>query len=155
MDLDLSPEHELIRSTVREFAEQRVAPVAAELDREARFPYELVAEVAFNDVQSSSQYPGGLALRFAGHGDGHHLLLGIFALGFGGELLRPAAALMGNLYRMLVEKDCSLAEINPLVVTRDGKLIAGYGARVEPLSQTLIRAIEAALGGGEIQGSGR
>jgi alkylation response protein AidB-like acyl-CoA dehydrogenase len=31
---------------VREFAETLVAPVAAELDREARFPYELVAEMA-------------------------------------------------------------------------------------------------------------
>ena len=39
MDYDLSSEHQLIRDTVREFAEQRVAPVAAELDREHRFPY--------------------------------------------------------------------------------------------------------------------
>ena len=46
MDLDLTQEHELVRSTVREFAEQRVAPVAEELDREGRFPYELVAELA-------------------------------------------------------------------------------------------------------------
>ena len=43
---DLSEEHELIRRTVRDFAEQRVAPVAEELDREHRFPYELVAELA-------------------------------------------------------------------------------------------------------------
>jgi short/branched chain acyl-CoA dehydrogenase len=46
MNFDFSPEHELIRSTVREFAEQKVAPVAEELDREHRFPYELVAEMA-------------------------------------------------------------------------------------------------------------
>jgi alkylation response protein AidB-like acyl-CoA dehydrogenase len=46
LNLDLTQEHELVRSTVREFAEQRVAPVAAELDREGRFPYELVAELA-------------------------------------------------------------------------------------------------------------
>jgi alkylation response protein AidB-like acyl-CoA dehydrogenase len=46
VDLDLSQEHELIRSTVREFAQGRVAPVAEELDRESRFPYELVAELA-------------------------------------------------------------------------------------------------------------
>ena len=46
MNLDLAPEHELIRSTVRDFAEGRVAPVAEELDREHRFPYELVAEMA-------------------------------------------------------------------------------------------------------------
>jgi alkylation response protein AidB-like acyl-CoA dehydrogenase len=45
MNLDLGQEHELVRRTVREFAEQRVAPVAEELDREARFPYELVAEL--------------------------------------------------------------------------------------------------------------
>ncbi|HKG09936.1 MAG TPA: acyl-CoA dehydrogenase family protein [Gaiellaceae bacterium] len=46
MNFDLSPEHELVRTTVREFAEQRVAPVAEELDREHRFPYELVSELA-------------------------------------------------------------------------------------------------------------
>jgi short-chain 2-methylacyl-CoA dehydrogenase len=46
MDLDLSHEHELVRDTVREFARERVAPVAEELDREHRFPYDLVAELA-------------------------------------------------------------------------------------------------------------
>ena len=46
MNFDLSEEHELVRRTVREFAEERVAPVAEELDREGRFPYELVAELA-------------------------------------------------------------------------------------------------------------
>jgi short/branched chain acyl-CoA dehydrogenase len=46
VDLDLSPEHELIRDTVREFARERVARVAEELDRESRFPYDLVAEMA-------------------------------------------------------------------------------------------------------------
>ncbi len=46
MNFDLAPEHELVRKTVREFAEERVAPVAAELDREQRFPYELVGELA-------------------------------------------------------------------------------------------------------------
>jgi short/branched chain acyl-CoA dehydrogenase len=46
VNFDLAPEHELVRTTVREFAEERVAPVAGELDREQRFPYELVAELA-------------------------------------------------------------------------------------------------------------
>ncbi len=45
VDLDLTSEQELIRDTVREFARERVAPVAEELDRESRFPYELVAEL--------------------------------------------------------------------------------------------------------------
>ena len=46
MNFDLGQEHELVRSTVREFAQKRVAPVAEELDRESRFPYDLVAEMA-------------------------------------------------------------------------------------------------------------
>jgi alkylation response protein AidB-like acyl-CoA dehydrogenase len=45
LNFALTDEQELIRRTVREFAETKVAPVAAELDREARFPYELVAEL--------------------------------------------------------------------------------------------------------------
>ena len=45
MNFDLGQEQELVRSTVRDFAEQRVAPVAEELDRESRFPYDLVAEL--------------------------------------------------------------------------------------------------------------
>jgi short/branched chain acyl-CoA dehydrogenase len=46
VNLDLTKEHELLRQTVRDFAVQRVAPVAEELDREHRFPYELVGEMA-------------------------------------------------------------------------------------------------------------
>ncbi len=45
MDLDLGPEHELVRDTVRAFALERVAPVAEALDRDSRFPYEIVAEL--------------------------------------------------------------------------------------------------------------
>jgi short-chain 2-methylacyl-CoA dehydrogenase len=45
LNFDLTKEHELVRSTVREFAQERVAPVAEELDRESRFPYDLVAEL--------------------------------------------------------------------------------------------------------------
>jgi DNA ligase-1 len=42
--------------------------LAREVDREDQIVYvrpELVAEIAFNDVQRSSRYPGGLALRLA------------------------------------------------------------------------------------------
>ena len=46
MNFDLGQEHELIRDTVRSFATEKVAPVAEELDRESRFPYEIVADLA-------------------------------------------------------------------------------------------------------------
>jgi short-chain 2-methylacyl-CoA dehydrogenase len=62
VNFDLSPEHELIRRTVREFAEERVAPVAEELDREHRFPYELVeqmAELGLMGMPIPEEYDGG------------------------------------------------------------------------------------------------
>ncbi len=46
------------------------------------------------------------------------------AIGLGGELMRPAGNLIAGLYRAFAENDCSLAEINPLVVTNDGRLLA-------------------------------
>ena len=45
MNFDLEPEHELLRETVRRFAVERIAPVAEELDRAKRFPYEIVSEL--------------------------------------------------------------------------------------------------------------
>jgi len=46
-----------------------------------------------------------------------------FALGLKGDQVKACGKLIDNLYRMVVEKDMSLLEINPLVVTKDGKLI--------------------------------
>ena len=40
------------------------------------------------------------------------------------ELVRPIAALVADLYRMFEDHDCSLAEINPLVITSDGRALA-------------------------------
>jgi short-chain 2-methylacyl-CoA dehydrogenase len=45
MHFDLPDDHRLLQQTVRDFAEQEVAPVAEELDREKRFPYEIVAKM--------------------------------------------------------------------------------------------------------------
>lgn len=47
-----------------------------------------------------------------------------FALGLTGELLRPSVSLMSSLYKAFVATDASLAEINPLVVTGDGRILA-------------------------------
>ncbi|WP_028061724.1 acyl-CoA dehydrogenase family protein [Candidatus Solirubrobacter pratensis] len=45
MDFDLSDDHELIRRTVRDFAENEIAPVAEELDRTKSFPYAIVRQL--------------------------------------------------------------------------------------------------------------
>ena len=47
-----------------------------------------------------------------------------FGLGLGGELLKQAVPLVKNLFALYLAKDCSLVEINPLVVTRDGRVFA-------------------------------
>ncbi|MBX9863796.1 MAG: ADP-forming succinate--CoA ligase subunit beta [Hyphomicrobium sp.] len=47
-----------------------------------------------------------------------------FALGLTGGQIKECAAMIEGLYRLVLEKDVSLIEINPLVVTTDGHLIA-------------------------------
>jgi short-chain 2-methylacyl-CoA dehydrogenase len=62
VNFDLSEEHKLLRRTVREFAEARIAPVAEELDREHRFPYGIVAELAelgLMGIPIPEEYGGG------------------------------------------------------------------------------------------------
>jgi succinyl-CoA synthetase beta subunit len=50
-----------------------------------------------------------------------------FGLGFDKNLLRDFLPIASGLYRTFVETDASLAEINPLVVTGEGKLVAADG----------------------------
>src|SRR3954463_5228651 len=62
MDFDLSSDHELVRRTVREFAEGEVAPVAEELDRTKSFPYEIVkklGELNLMGIPFPEEYGGG------------------------------------------------------------------------------------------------
>jgi succinyl-CoA synthetase beta subunit len=47
-----------------------------------------------------------------------------FGLGLSGESFKQGTALIRNLFRLYLAKDCSLAEINPLVVTKDGRVLA-------------------------------
>ena len=47
-----------------------------------------------------------------------------YALGLEGKTVRAAGKFMQSLYNLYLAKDCSMVEINPLVVTADGDLIA-------------------------------
>jgi short-chain 2-methylacyl-CoA dehydrogenase len=62
VDFDLSDDHQLLRQTVRGFAEERIAPVAEELDREHRFPYDIVealAELGLMGIPIPEEHGGG------------------------------------------------------------------------------------------------
>ncbi|HIA75184.1 MAG TPA: ADP-forming succinate--CoA ligase subunit beta [Dehalococcoidia bacterium] len=47
-----------------------------------------------------------------------------YGLNLGQEHIRPVTNLVQNLYQAFIETDASLVEINPLVITKDGKVLA-------------------------------
>jgi alkylation response protein AidB-like acyl-CoA dehydrogenase len=62
VDFSLTDEQRLLRDTVRDFARGEVAPVAEELDREKRFPYEIVAKLGglgLMGIPFPQEYGGG------------------------------------------------------------------------------------------------
>jgi short-chain 2-methylacyl-CoA dehydrogenase len=62
MQFDLTEEQQQIRRLVRDFADGEVRPVAGELDREKRFPYEIVAklgELGLMGMPYPERYGGG------------------------------------------------------------------------------------------------
>src|SRR4030081_600525 len=62
MDFELPPDHRLLRSTVREFAEAEIAPVAEELDHTKAFPYDIVrrlGELNLMGIPFPEEYGGG------------------------------------------------------------------------------------------------
>ncbi|HTW12463.1 MAG TPA: acyl-CoA dehydrogenase family protein [Solirubrobacteraceae bacterium] len=50
MDFDVTDDHRLLRDTVREFAAAEIAPVAAQLDHDHTFPYEIVRKLGELDL---------------------------------------------------------------------------------------------------------
>ncbi len=47
-----------------------------------------------------------------------------YRMGLNADLIRPAADLIGGVYKVFTALDCSLAEVNPLIVTTDDRLLA-------------------------------
>src|SRR5580704_17205332 len=68
-DFDLGPEIDMLRTTVRGFAEDRVAPLAAEIDRTDRFPVELwpqMGELGLHGITVEEEY-GGAGMGYLAH----------------------------------------------------------------------------------------
>ncbi|HQD05377.1 MAG TPA: acyl-CoA dehydrogenase [Bacillota bacterium] len=66
MDFSLSEEQLMIRETVREFVRKELAPVAADLDREGRFPEEIIRRMAELDL-----FGLPFSEEYGGTGDGY------------------------------------------------------------------------------------
>jgi succinyl-CoA synthetase beta subunit len=54
----------------------------------------------------------------------YHCREAAFGLGLPASVIKPFQQLVGNLYKLFIAYDCSLVEINPLVITKDGRLVA-------------------------------
>ncbi len=98
------------------------------LDRAARCPVLMASPAGGMDIEEIAQRSPELIFK-----EHAHPALGLqpyqarklaFALGFAGEQLGPAVRFLLGLYRAFVELDASLVEVNPLVVTEDGRLYA-------------------------------
>jgi isovaleryl-CoA dehydrogenase len=69
LDFDLGPEIDLLRATVHDFAEDKVAPLAAEIDRTDRFPIELwpqMGALGLHGITVEEQY-GGAGMGYLAH----------------------------------------------------------------------------------------
>src|SRR5271168_3662167 len=69
LDFDLGPEIDMLRTTVRDFAEDRIAPLAAEIDRTDRFPIELwpdMGAIGLHGITVEEEY-GGAGMGYLAH----------------------------------------------------------------------------------------
>jgi succinyl-CoA synthetase beta subunit len=98
------------------------------IDRAAGQPVCMASAAGGMDIEEVARTrPGAISRVHVDPATGfrpYHARTLAFALGLTGEAVKAAAAVINNLYRAFEAKDCSLAEINPLVVTGDGRVLA-------------------------------
>ncbi|MGD8880647.1 MAG: ADP-forming succinate--CoA ligase subunit beta [Desulfobacterales bacterium] len=68
----------------------------------------------------------------------YHCRTVAFGLNLGPAVIKPFVALLQNLYRLFVEYDCSLVEINPLVITNE-EMVMALDAKVNFDDNALFR----------------
>src|SRR5579863_9347865 len=69
LDHDLGPEIDMLRDSVRDFAEAKIAPIAAEIDRTDRFPIELwpqMGALGLHGITVEEEY-GGAGMGYLAH----------------------------------------------------------------------------------------
>lgn len=98
------------------------------IDSSRRMPVIMASEAGGVDIEEvASRTPEKILKAHVDPMTGFQPFLGrrlAFGLNLEAEQIRPAGQLIGNLYRVFEEQDASLAEINPLVVTSEGRLLA-------------------------------
>jgi succinyl-CoA synthetase beta subunit len=107
---------------------ERELYLAIAVDSSQRLPVVMAGEAGGVDIEDTGlKSPGKIIKTYVDPVAGFQPFQGrLVACGLNLEppLVRPASDLTANLFHLFQAKDCSLAEINPLAVTRDGRLVA-------------------------------
>jgi succinyl-CoA synthetase beta subunit len=122
---------------VRRLLIEEGAAIAKELylsllvDRDSGYPVFIasteggmeIEEVASHSPEKVLREPIDPAVGFQGY-NGRNLAYGLGLPALEPAIVNPFITMLGNLYRLFMEKNASLVEINPLVITQDKRLIA-------------------------------
>ncbi len=82
-----------------------------------------IEEVAAHTPEKVLKEPIDPAVGFQGY-NGRNLAFGLGLPGLEPTIVGPFITMLGNLYRLFMEKNASMVEINPLVITTDKRLVA-------------------------------
>ncbi len=98
------------------------------IDRARQRPVVMASQAGGMDIEKvAAETPGLICKEYIEPSVGFQPFNGkklAFALGLTGELFGPATKIMAALYRAFEATDASLVEINPFLLTEDGKLYA-------------------------------
>ncbi len=98
------------------------------VDSITRMPVMIASEAGGTDIEETALVnPERILRAYIDPASGFQAFQGrnlAYRMNLNPAQLRPATSVMTNLYRLFQAKDCSLAEINPLVVTAEGELLA-------------------------------
>jgi len=114
VEAGLNIEKELYLSIIVDRGRAKIAVMASEaggmdIEEVAAHTPEKILKVFINPLQGIHPY---------------HCRQIAFGLNLSSAILKPFVALLKNLYRLFVDYDCSLVEINPLVITAEASVVA-------------------------------
>jgi succinyl-CoA synthetase beta subunit len=107
---------------------QRELYLSIIVDGNSRMPVMMASEAGGMDIEDVARVsPEKIISAYIDPAAGFQAFQGrklAYGMNLSPTQIGPATSLMTNLYKLFQAKDCSLAEINPLVATADGELLA-------------------------------
>jgi succinyl-CoA synthetase beta subunit len=107
---------------------QRELYLSIIVDGNSRMPVMMASEAGGMDIEDVARVsPEKIISAYVDPAAGFKAFQGrklAYGMNLSPTQIGPATSLMTNLYKLFQAKDCSLAEINPLVATADGELLA-------------------------------